>query len=250
MPATPHTLPALHSSRPLRVLRALVVLALAAAALVGPGLFTPHQAEAATRSPAGSALRYAMYQMGDPYRWGATGPNAFDCSGLTQRAYRFAGVSIPRVSRQQWSAGRKIARSNWKPGDLVFWANNRSRPSSSIYHVAIYVGGGRVLHAPRTGQPVQISAIWSYDLMPQAVRPGHGAALLPVKPGATGDRVNVVQRRLRANGFGLNATGRYGSRTKHAVAAFQRRVGYRSTGNVGPATWARLVQRGVMKRVV
>lgn len=109
------------------------------------------------------ALRTAFAQLGDPYRWGGSGPNSFDCSGFTSYAWRSAGVSLPHSSAAQYGAGRKISRSELRPGDLVFYY----RP---ISHVAIYIGGGKVIDAPYPGKSVHITPI---DTMPYvgAVRP-------------------------------------------------------------------------------
>ncbi|MFR9805834.1 C40 family peptidase [Pseudonocardia sp. RS010] len=99
-----------------------------------------------------SALSTALAQVGKPYRYGASGPSAFDCSGLTSYAFKKAGVSIPRTSRAQSSFGTPVAKGNLRPGDLVFFY----RPVS---HVAIYVGNGKVVHASTSGQPVKISSL-------------------------------------------------------------------------------------------
>ncbi len=93
------------------------------------------------------AVAFAKKQLGDPYRYGATGPNAWDCSGLTGGAWKAAGVKVPRTSQAQFRSGRKVAKSDLKPGDLVFFY-------SGISHVAIYAGNGNVIHASRPGKPV------------------------------------------------------------------------------------------------
>jgi peptidoglycan DL-endopeptidase CwlO len=110
------------------------------------------------------ALRYALDQLGDPYRWGGDGPDAFDCSGLTMRAWGKAGVSLSHSSKAQYSEGRRISRSQLKPGDLVFYY-------SPISHVALYYGKGQIVHASRPGKPVKMDDL---DAMPYtgAVRPG------------------------------------------------------------------------------
>ena len=87
-----------------------------------------------------AAVAWARTQIGKPYAWGATGPDAYDCSGLTGAAWRHGGVSLPRTSRSQYTAVEKIAYSDLRPGDLVFYGTSSS--SGSIYHVAIYSGGG------------------------------------------------------------------------------------------------------------
>ncbi|MET8702867.1 NlpC/P60 family protein [Kitasatospora sp. NPDC058032] len=112
---------------------------------------------------AATILQFAYAQLGKPYVWGATGPSGFDCSGLTGAAYRAAGVKLPRVSQDQWKAGARIARGDLQPGDLVFFYGD-------IHHVGIYIGGGKMIHAPRTGKNVEVLPI---DAMPYvgAVRP-------------------------------------------------------------------------------
>jgi cell wall-associated NlpC family hydrolase len=124
-----------------------------------------------------AAVRWALAQLGDPYRWGATGPDRFDCSGLTSSAYRAAGVSIPRVSRAQWGAGPHVQVANLLPGDLVFYADNPRDPAT-IHHVGMYIGNGLMVHAPHTGDVVRVASIWreSYAgatrIVPGVITPG------------------------------------------------------------------------------
>ncbi|MFE2296372.1 NlpC/P60 family protein [Streptomyces sp. NPDC059452] len=118
---------------------------------------------AATPAPASGtraarAISFAHGAIGKPYVWGATGPNAFDCSGLTQAAWRAAGVSLPRTTYTQINAGQRVPRSQLAPGDLVFFY-------SGISHVGLYIGNGQMIHAPRPGAPVRIAPI---DQMPFA----------------------------------------------------------------------------------
>ncbi len=105
---------------------------------------------------ASAAIKAALSQLGVRYRWGASSPgNAFDCSGLTQWAWSKAGVSIPRVSRSQFSGLTRVPTSQAQPGDLLF-------SQSSFFHVGIYLGNGQMVHAPRTGDVVKISTVtWS-----------------------------------------------------------------------------------------
>jgi len=98
----------------------------------------------------GIAIKYALAQIGDRYVFGAAGLVNWDCSGLTMRAFQAAGVSLPHSSRAQYNYGKSIARKDLQPGDLVFFGK-------PISHVAIYVGGNRMLHAPRTGARVKIA---------------------------------------------------------------------------------------------
>jgi len=107
---------------------------------------------------AAAAVRAALAQVGKLYRWGATGPATFDCSGLTRFAYTAAGLTLPRTSRQQWSAGRHLDVAELRPGDLVFWAHDPADPST-IHHVGMYVGQGLMVHAPHTGALVRVDAL-------------------------------------------------------------------------------------------
>ncbi|MGY0492284.1 NlpC/P60 family protein [Streptomyces sp. WG-D5] len=112
----------------------------------------------APNSRAKAAISFAYDALGSPYVWGATGPSAFDCSGLTQAAYKAAGVSLPRTTYSQIDAGQRVPKSQLQPGDLVFFY-------SSISHVGLYIGGGRMIHAPNPSAPVRIAPI---DEMPFA----------------------------------------------------------------------------------
>jgi peptidoglycan DL-endopeptidase CwlO len=113
--------------------------------------------------PAAIAVAFAYDQLGDRYVYGASGPNAWDCSGLTQGAWAAAGVSLPHSSKAQYSGGRKVAKSELQPGDLVFFY-------SPISHVGIYIGDGNMIHASNPSKPVAIAPI---DYIPYsgAVRP-------------------------------------------------------------------------------
>lgn len=109
------------------------------------------------------AVAYALAQLGDPYLWAAEGPDRFDCSGLVWAAYRSAGYrALPRVSRDQYYAtrSRTVARTGLLPGDLLFFASGSSW--TSIHHMGMYIGRGRMVHAPRSGDVVKISTVtWS-----------------------------------------------------------------------------------------
>jgi len=99
------------------------------------------------------AIAFAMSQLGDPYVYGGTGPDSWDCSGLMMKAYAAAGVSIPRVVGPQIAAGRSVSAAELQPGDLVAY------PSMS--HIGMYLGGGKVIHAPRPGKSVEITSLSS-----------------------------------------------------------------------------------------
>ncbi|MEP7054237.1 MAG: NlpC/P60 family protein [Actinomycetota bacterium] len=106
------------------------------------------------------ALAAARTQIGRPYLWGAVGPAAFDCSGLTGWAYRQAGVELPRVSMDQWNAGPHPDLASLLPGDLVFWASDL-RNSRTIHHVALYIGAGMMIAAPHAGTLVRIQPMYA-----------------------------------------------------------------------------------------
>jgi cell wall-associated NlpC family hydrolase len=135
--------------------RALVAAASARARALGFAALADIPAPNAT---AAAAVRAALAQVGKPYRWGATGPASFDCSGLTGFAYARAGLTLPRTSRQQWSAGRHVEVQGLRPGDLVFWAHDPADPAT-IHHVGMYVGQGLMVHAPHTGALVRVDAL-------------------------------------------------------------------------------------------
>ncbi|MFI6347003.1 NlpC/P60 family protein [Streptomyces sp. NPDC050560] len=101
---------------------------------------------------AAAAVAAARSAIGSPYVWGASGPNAFDCSGLMQWAYAKAGISLPRTSQQQRYAGRSVPLSQARPGDLVAYRQDAS-------HIAMYIGGGMVVHAPHPGARVRTDPV-------------------------------------------------------------------------------------------
>jgi cell wall-associated NlpC family hydrolase len=123
----------------------------AEAAHVGQAVVSPAPV-AATSGSAQAAVDTALVQVGDPYVWGAVGPNAFDCSGLIQYAYAAAGISLPHSSRMQSTMGSPVSRADLQPGDLVFYF-------SPVSHVALYIGNGQMVHAATSGQPVKVVSI-------------------------------------------------------------------------------------------
>ncbi|MET8448458.1 NlpC/P60 family protein [Streptomyces sp. NPDC005209] len=127
-------------------------------ALTPPGSAPASGSVDAPDSRAAAAVAYAYQKLGSPYVWGATGPNAFDCSGLVQAAYRSAGVSLPRTTYAQINAGHRVSRSELRPGDLVFFY-------SGISHVGLYIGNGQMIHAPNPSAPVRVAPL---DEMPFA----------------------------------------------------------------------------------
>ena len=104
---------------------------------------------------AAKAVNFASAQLGDPYVYGGTGPNSWDCSGLVQGAFRAAGVSLPRVVGPQYGATRHISMSQLQPGDIVFYGD--------MSHDGIYIGHGKVIHAPHPGRSVEITGVGGFS---------------------------------------------------------------------------------------
>ena len=123
-------------------------------AVAGPTLTAPDadSLPIAPGSAAATAIEVALSKVGAPYVWGASGPNGFDCSGLTSFAYAAAGISLPHSSRAQSGIGQRVSRSDLKPGDLVFFYD-------PISHVGLYIGNGMMVHARTFGQPVAVTSV-------------------------------------------------------------------------------------------
>ncbi len=114
-------------------------------------------------SVAEQAIAFAKQQLGKPYVWGATGPASYDCSGLTQAAYKAAGINLPRTTYDQVDVGTRVSEANLQPGDLIFFY-------SDVSHVGLYIGNGEMVHAPHTGTVVKIAPITEMPFY-GAVRP-------------------------------------------------------------------------------
>ncbi|MEU1697842.1 MULTISPECIES: C40 family peptidase [Streptomyces] len=112
------------------------------------------------------AVRYAVEQLGKPYQWGAEGPATYDCSGLTSEAWRAAGAEVPRTSQEQWARLERIELVDLRPGDLVVYFHDAT-------HVALYLGDGMVVQAPRPGARVKVSPVAANPVL-GAVRPDPG----------------------------------------------------------------------------
>ena len=137
-----------------------------AATSIGAGGTTLGTYTGPMSTQAGKAIAFAYSALGTPYLWGGTGPGGYDCSGLVQAAWAAAGVSIPRNTYQQWAALPHIAASAIEPGDLLFY--------EGIGHVAMYVGNGQIIDAPRTGLTVEripMSTSWYASTFVGAARP-------------------------------------------------------------------------------
>jgi cell wall-associated NlpC family hydrolase len=148
---------------PRRSFRGLAVAAIAGAGIVLAPLPASAHTVVATAAPvaasssaAQTAVNTALAQVGDRYVYGATGPNSFDCSGLTTFSYKAAGVSLPRTSKAQSGFGAPVSKANLQPGDLVFFY-------SPVSHVAMYIGNGQIVHALNASKPVQVMKL---DSMP------------------------------------------------------------------------------------
>ena len=113
---------------------------------------------------AGAAIAEAKRHIGAPYQWGAAGPDSYDCSGLTMVAWRAGGVSLPHYSGAQYSSTTHIPLSAIQPGDLIFYES----PGS---HVALYIGGGQIIHAPHPGGNVEYNSLYYWNTSMMASRP-------------------------------------------------------------------------------
>jgi peptidoglycan DL-endopeptidase CwlO len=120
-----------------------------------PAIAAPNQVVA-------SAIGYAEQQLGKPYQWGGTGPDAFDCSGLVMMAYRTAGINIERTSELQWATEPKIPAAQVQPGDLVFFAGADGTPTSPG-HVGLVIGNGKMIEAYATGFPIRVASYTNRD---------------------------------------------------------------------------------------
>ncbi len=141
----------------------------AQAAWLGSG--TVEDLDASTTEQGRKAVEYATAQIGKPYQWGAEGPDAYDCSGLTSQAWGAAGRAVPRTSQQQWQQLRHVDVKDMRPGDLIIYFDDAS-------HVGMYVGDGKVVHAPRPGRTVTITGAGTMPIL-GVVRPDTTAAPAP-----------------------------------------------------------------------
>ncbi|MFD0373264.1 NlpC/P60 family protein [Streptomyces sp. NPDC059071] len=128
-----------------------------------PAPTPPTSGDSSYAAKAAEALAFARAQIGKPYVWGATGPSSYDCSGLTQASWKAAGVDLPRTTWDQVKVGTRIATADLLPGDLVFFYDD-------ISHVGIYIGDGKMIHAPKPGAYVREESIY-YMPIYGSVRP-------------------------------------------------------------------------------
>lgn len=155
---------------------------------------------------AARAVAFARDALGKPYVYGATGPGAYDCSGLTQAAWRIAGVAIPRTSQAQWAGLVHVPASQVQPGDIVVY--------SGAGHVALYIGGGQIIEAPRPGKAVQTApwrSGWYGDNFTGVVRPAGASVVVQAQP-KRAYRAPAAPRRSEGRAPSLAAkmaTGRY-----------------------------------------
>lgn len=119
------------------------------------GSLNNNSSESSNSAKIQSIIDLAKKQLGKPYGWGAEGPNSFDCSGLTYYVYKQHGITLPRTSKSQATAGKSVSKSNLKPGDLVFFNTN----GAGISHVGIYIGGGNMIHSTKPGDVVKNTSI-------------------------------------------------------------------------------------------
>jgi len=192
-----------------------------------------------TASPiAERAVAFAKAQAGKPYKWGAVGPASYDCSGLVLAAYAAAGLTTPRVAAAQYGTGASVPLDQAQAGDLLFYASDVAKPAT-IYHVAIYLGAGKLIDAPYTGAYVGTRPLWTANLLPVVWRPV-APLTLPTKPGATGWTVAQLQQALDRHGAKLTVDGGYGPATLAVVKSWQQAHKQAATGVVDVATWLTL----------
>ena len=176
----------------------------------------------AVRGVAAKAVAYARAALGKPYIYGATGPRAYDCSGLTMAAWRAAGVHIPRTSQAQWSSLHRVPAPQVRAGDLVVY--------NGAGHVALYVGGGQIIEAPSPGKVVQTApwrSGWYADNFVGVVRPTGGAVAVEVTPDSVKVAPVAPAPEARTDGdLKVPAPGRYTVRSGDTLSAIARAHGF------------------------
>jgi cell wall-associated NlpC family hydrolase len=147
------------------VRRSLVHALIVLVALVASSAALAPSSDAMSRHARSHLLHVAASKKGAPYRYGAAGPHAFDCSGYTRWVFRKVGRHLPRTSRAQAGYAHHIRKRDRRKGDLVFFSSH-----GRVYHVAIYAGHGRIWHAPRPGERVKRVHIWTHAVFYGRVR--------------------------------------------------------------------------------
>lgn len=137
----------------LALLAALCIAAAAPSAAVGADGKRPRVTPRPVLTKGERVARIALSEVGVPYVWGGESPSGFDCSGLVRFAYGQVGISLPHSSYALYDTGRAVSRTSLRPGDILFF--------SGLGHVGIYVGNGRMVHAPQTGQDVEVVSLSS-----------------------------------------------------------------------------------------
>lgn len=132
-----------------------------------PGPNVPSPSPPPSSGDVAAVIAFARAQIGKPYKWGAAGPNEWDCSGLTMKAWARAGVYLSHYTGYQWGETSRVSLSDLRRGDLVFYGVDG--PTS--HHVGLFIGNGRMIEAPYTGASVRESSIWRSDLLPYGGRP-------------------------------------------------------------------------------
>ncbi len=145
----------------------------------------------------------AKAKLGDPYVYGATGPKAFDCSGLVQEVYGETGIKIPRTSEEQWRFGTAVSANELQAGDLVFTAGSDGT-ASNPGHVGMYDGAGGVIQAPHTGTDVQVTPLKDFGATGYRRMPGvtGGASAGSVATSIGGDVLSGAGAAISGGGFG------------------------------------------------
>ena len=169
-----------------------------------PGTSPATDADAVVSGNAATAVAYAKAQLGKPYAWGATGPNAYDCSGLVMRAWQAAGVQLPRTTYQQVNTGHHITRTQLRPGDLIFTNDNG--------HVQLYIGAGQVIEAPHTGAQIRISPlppatqVDAYERVTQPTTPSSPSSTATAPSKAATTRASPSSTRPSASPLNTSST--------------------------------------------
>lgn len=196
--------------------------------------------DAAVSPTAATVLAFARAQLGVPYVTGGTTRAGYDCSGLVLASYGAAGLVLNRTAAQQYAEGVNVPLTALAPGDTIYYATDLTNPAT-IYHTAIYLGGGQMIEAAKPGTLVRQVPLRTADLFPAGARPS-ALIVLPAANPSSGFTARAIQSRLVAHGFAVSVDGAFGPKTAAAVVSFQRAVGLPATGVVDAATWTALAR--------